>query len=86
MRNQIIAILISLFLCEALLVSANPAASVEEQRRDILNPDIFKWQKPFCAPVLCFVACMCGSHRDSRGCNTCSCLPCDGSGGEWAWA
>jgi hypothetical protein len=35
MRNQMIAILVSLLLCATLLVSANPTASVEEQQANM---------------------------------------------------
>ncbi|CAF3441492.1 unnamed protein product [Rotaria sp. Silwood1] len=68
MLNQIIAILISVLLCGTLLVSANPAASVEEQRRAISLPDNFLSPNPFCIPMLCFMPCPCGSYRDHRGC------------------
>ncbi|CAF5125431.1 unnamed protein product [Rotaria sp. Silwood1] len=86
MLNQIIAILISVLLCGTLLVSANPAASVEEQRRAISLPDNFLSPNPFCIPMLCFMPCPCGSYRDHRGCGTCNCRPCDGSGWDDNWA
>ncbi|CAF0745836.1 unnamed protein product [Rotaria sordida] len=79
MRNQIIAILVSLLLCGTLLISANPAASVQDQRRAISFPNKFPLSNPFCIPMLCFAPCMCGSQPDFRGCESCSCLPCDGS-------
>ncbi|CAF0728735.1 unnamed protein product [Adineta steineri] len=79
MRTQIIAIIVSLLVCATFLVSAKPAASVGEQHRAISFPNIFQLQNPFCASMLCFAPCNCGSHLDSRGCSTCSCLPCDGA-------
>ncbi|CAF3347445.1 unnamed protein product [Rotaria sp. Silwood1] len=54
MHNQIIAILVSLLLCGTLLISANPAASVKDQRRAISRPNIFHLSNPFCVPMLCF--------------------------------
>ncbi|CAF3695722.1 unnamed protein product [Adineta steineri] len=79
MRTQIIAIIVSLLVCATFLVSAKPAASVGEQHRAISLPNIFQLQNPFCVPMLCFAPCNCGSQLDSRGCSTCSCLPCDGA-------
>ncbi|CAF4240135.1 unnamed protein product, partial [Rotaria sordida] len=86
MLNQIIAILLSVLLCGTLLVSANPAASVEEQRRAISWPGDFGPSNPFCMPMLCFMPCNCGSYRDHRGCDSCNCRPCDGSGWGDNWA
>ena len=80
MRNQIIAVLIAFLLCTTLLVSAKPAASAAEQHRDISLPNWSNIPKPFCPQVLCTFPCFCGSHLDTRGCDTCSCLPC---GSEW---
>jgi len=84
MRSRAIAILVSLVLCDILLVSANPTASIEEQHRAISIPDKPQLPNSFCIPVLCYAPCICGSRLDARGCNTCSCLPCDGS--EWLLA
>jgi len=84
MHNQTIAILISLLLGATLLVSTNPVVSVEEQSRSISFPNTFKLPQLFCAPVLCYAPCVCGSHLDIYGCDTCSCLSCDGS--EWPLA
>ncbi|CAF2334624.1 unnamed protein product [Rotaria sp. Silwood2] len=84
MRNQIIAILVSLLLCGTLLISANPAASVQDQRRAISFPNTFHLPNSFCVPMLCFAPCFCGSRLDSRGCGTCNCLLCDGS--SWSLA
>lgn len=78
MRNLIIAIVVSLLLCDIALVSAKPAAPVGEQLRAISLSNLFQLPNPFCMPVLCFAPCMCGSRLDSRGCSTCDCLPCNG--------
>jgi len=85
MHKQIIAILVSFLLSTTLLVTANPAASVEEQSRSISFPNKFQLPKSFCMPVLCYAPCMCGSYLDTHGCDTCSCLPCNGEG-EWQLA
>jgi len=73
MQKQFIAILVSLLFCATCFVSANPVASIE----GLSNP--FKHPNPLCIPVLCYAPCMCGSQLNARGCETCSCLPCDGS-------
>ncbi|CAF1478037.1 unnamed protein product [Rotaria sp. Silwood1] len=88
MVNQIIVILISVLLCDILLVSANPATSIEEQRRTISLTDNFRLPKSLCRQMLCNKPCFCGSYRDYRGCDTCNCRPCDGSGlgDDWGMA
>ena len=78
MRHSIFVVVAFLLLCATLLVSANP---VQEQSRAISFPNLFPITNPFCAQLYCFVPCFCGSHLDSRGCSTCSCLPCNG--GMW---
>ncbi len=83
MHNQVLAILVSLLLYATVLVSANPAASIEEQHRAISLPNKFQLPNSFCIPVLCYIPYRCGSRLDTRGCSTCDCLPCDGN--EWPW-
>lgn len=84
MYNQIITIFVSLLLGTTLMISANPAVSIEKQRRAISFLNTFKSSNSFCVPVLCYAPCVCGSYLDTRGCDTCSCLSCDGS--EWPLA
>ncbi|CAF2648036.1 unnamed protein product [Rotaria sp. Silwood2] len=80
MLNQIMTIVISVLFCGTLVVSVNPAASVEEQRHAISLPDNFRLPNSLCMSMLCFRPCLCSSYRDHRGCDTCNCRPYDGSG------